>query len=101
VCIGFFYFIDEPGKERNYVRGYTELLYEERWDEKKQKERRNEAAFFSPESPITREIPIEELFDVLDAGVWAYQTRYNSEALVHSFFEQIKRCSVVKRRRML
>ena len=65
-----------------------ELLYEERWDEKKQKERRNEAAFFSPESPITREIPIEELFDVLDAGVWAYQTRYNSEALVHSFFEQ-------------
>ena len=49
-----------------------ELLYEERWDEKKQKERRNEAAFFSPESPITREIPIEELFDVLDAGVWAY-----------------------------
>lgn len=46
-----------------------ELLYEERWDEKKQKERRNEAAFFSPESPITREIPIEELFDVLDAGV--------------------------------
>ena len=23
-----------------------ELLYEERWDEKKQKERRNEAAFF-------------------------------------------------------
>ena len=42
-----------------------ELLYEERWDEKKQKERRNEAAFFSPESPITREIPIEELFDVL------------------------------------
>ena len=28
-----------------------ELLYEERWDEKKQKERRNEAAFFSPESP--------------------------------------------------
>ena len=40
-----------------------ELLYEERWDEKKQKERRNEAAFFSPESPITREIPIEELFD--------------------------------------
>ena len=73
-----------------------ELLYE-----KKQKERRNEAAFFSPESPITREIPIEELFDVLDAGVWAYQTRYNSEALVHSFFEQIKRCSVVKRRRML
>ena len=75
-----------------------ELLYEERWDEKKQKERRNEAAFFSP---ITREIPIEELFDVLDAGVWAYQTRYNSEALVHSFFEQIKRCSVVKRRRML
>ena len=45
-----------------------ELLYEERWDEKKQKERRNEAAFFSPESPITREIPIEELFDVLDAG---------------------------------
>ena len=78
-----------------------ELLYEERWDEKKQKERRNEAAFFSQESPITREIPIEELFDVLDAGVWAYQTRYNSEALVHSFFEQIKRCSVVKRRRML
>ena len=78
-----------------------ELLYEERWDEKKQKERRNEVAFFSPESPITREIPIEELFDVLDAGVWAYQTRYNSEALVHSFFEQIKRCSVVKRRRML
>ena len=55
----------------------------------------------TPESPITREIPIEELFDVLDAGVWAYQTRYNSEALVHSFFEQIKRCSVVKRRRML
>lgn len=55
---------------------------------KSKKERRNEAAFFSPESPITREIPIEELFDVLDAGVWAYQTRYNSEALVHSFFDR-------------
>ena len=74
------------------VKRMYELLYEERWDEKKQKERRNEEAFFSPESLITREIPIEELFD---------QTRYNSEALVHSFFEQIKRCSVVKRRRML
>ena len=30
-----------------------ELLYEERWDEKKQKERRNEAAVLSPESPST------------------------------------------------
>ena len=48
------------------VKRMYELLYEERWDEKKQKERRNEEAFFSPESPITREIPIEELFDVLD-----------------------------------
>lgn len=83
------------------VKRMYELLYEERWDEKKQKERRNEEAFFSPESQITREIPIEELFDVLDAGVWANQTRYNSETLVHSFFEQIKRCAVVKRRRML
>ena len=79
-----------------------ELLYEERWDEKKAKGTTEmKRHFFAPESPITREIPIEELFDVLDAGVWAYQTRYNSEALVHSFFEQIKRCSVVKRRRML
>ena len=80
-----------------------ELLYEED-DGMKKKTKRNDGmkrSFFSPESPITREIPIEELFDVLDAGVWAYQTRYNSETLVHSFFEQIKRCSVVKRRRML
>ena len=83
------------------VKRMYELLYEERWDEKKQKERRNEEAFFSPESTITIEITIEELFDVLDAGVWANQTRYNSETLVHSFFEQIKRCAVVKRRRML
>ena len=83
------------------VKRMYELLYEERWDEKKQKERRKDEAFFSPDILITREIPIDELFGVLDAGVWAYQTRYNSEALVHSFFEQIKRCSVVKRRRML
>ncbi len=83
------------------VERMYELLYEERWNEKEQKERRNEEAFFSPESPITREIPIEELFDVLDAGVWAYQTRYNSETLVQSFLEQIELCPVVKRRRML
>lgn len=31
-----------------------ELLYEERWDEKKQKERRNEAAFFHGESDHQR-----------------------------------------------
>lgn len=83
------------------VKRMYELLYEERWNEKEQKERRNEEAFFSPESPITREIPIEELFDVLDAGVWAYQTRYNSGTLVQSFLEQIELCPVVKRRRML
>ena len=83
------------------VERMYELLYEERWNEKQQKERRNEEAFFSPESPITREIPIEELFDVLDAGVRAYQMRYNSESLVNCFFEQIERCPAVKRRRML
>ena len=40
-----------------------ELLYEERWDEKKTKERRNEAAFFSTgESDHQRNYQYEELF---------------------------------------
>lgn len=78
-----------------------EMLYEEQWSEKQQKERRNEEAFFSPESPITREIPLEELFDVLDMGVHAYQVRYNSEVLVQNIYEQIMLCMMVKRRRML
>lgn len=78
-----------------------EMLYEEQWNEKQIKERRNEEAFFSPESPITREIPLEELFDVLDMGVHAYQVRYNSEVLVQNIYEQIMLCTMVKRRRML
>lgn len=78
-----------------------ELLYEEQWNEKQITERRNEEAFFSPESPITREIPLEELFDVLDMGVHAYQVRYNSEVLVQNIYEQIMLCTMVKRRRML
>ena len=78
-----------------------ELLYEEQWNEKQITERRHEEAFFSPESPITREIPLEELFDVLDMGVHAYQVRYNSEVLVQNIYEQIMLCTMVKRRRML
>ena len=78
-----------------------EMLYEEQWNEKQITERRNEEAFFSPESPITREIPLEELFDVLDMGVHAYQVRYNSEVLVQNIYEQIMLCTMVKRRRML
>ena len=70
------------------VKRMYELLYKERWDEKSKRNDGMKRRFFSPVSPITREIPIEELFDVLDAGVWAYQTRYNSEALVHSFLNR-------------
>ena len=78
-----------------------ELLYEEQWNEKQITERRNEEAFFSPESPITREIPFEELFDVLDMGVHAYQVRYNSEVLVQNIYEQIMIFTMVKRRRIM
>ena len=42
------------------VKRMYELLYKERWDEKKQKERRNEEAFFSPVSPNSRENPFEK-----------------------------------------
>ena len=62
-----------------------ELLYEERWDEKSKRNDGMKRHFFTGESDHQR-IPIEELFDVLDAGVWAYQTRYlQFRALVHSF----------------